>query len=397
MTAETKRGVCRGLAVVGLLFAGCAGMPWSSPPVFGPPTDMSPGNEFRYYPLIVDLDRDGHLDIVAAHRMPGSRNSLRIYDGDSTGRFEEREWTWRSPGYAGLAAGDLNGDGHLDLVAASHFHRVVSLLSDGAGGFRSQALSTEDGWVGAELADLDGDGHLDLVLLGWKEAGIQIWRGDGTGGWTSTQSLLDGIGRVLELVDLDGDGKQDIVASLGNHGIVVLWQREGGEWEQQDMGFPSRIREFRSMALADVNRDGRLDFVLNGGFDGDGVPQGPDVYLADGTGGYTKASEGMKVMGVATESVAVGDVDGDGHLDVVAGGSLTLQVGPGHQGLFLFRGNGLGQWKLDRNSGLPSTGLIRPYASVLEDLDGDGDADLVVTHGTTQGGPGGSVSVWLNQ
>jgi hypothetical protein len=76
-----------------------------------------------------------------------------------------------------LATGDINGDGFSDMVLASHFGRVQTLLSDGKGGFTEKVLRGSDGYAAAQLADLNGDGHLDLILLGYLKSGIEIYFG----------------------------------------------------------------------------------------------------------------------------------------------------------------------------------------------------------------------------
>src|SRR6267378_4812590 len=150
------RGV---LAAVGLV-AGCAGLFRSAPPPPPPissqillPTSsqvflptyskiltLGSGAEWRFQPLAVDLNRDGHLDLVATARLV--KQALQIWLGDGKGTFAPVKPTWTDIGYAGLATGDINGDGFPDIVAASHFGRVQTLLSDGKGGFTEKILRT---------------------------------------------------------------------------------------------------------------------------------------------------------------------------------------------------------------------------------------------------------------
>src|SRR6266404_2734207 len=194
------------LAAVGLA-AGCAGLFRSAPPP-PPPTSsqvllptssqvqvrlptysnvltLGSGAEWRFLPLVVDLIRDGHLDLVATARLV--KQALHIWLSDGKGAFTPIKPTWTDIGYAGLATGDINGDGFPDIVAASHFGRVQTLLSDGKGGFTEKILRREDGYVAAQLADLDGDGYLDLILVGYEKAGLEIYLGDGTGNWKPTR------------------------------------------------------------------------------------------------------------------------------------------------------------------------------------------------------------------
>src|SRR5207253_9142310 len=98
---------------------------------------------------------------------PARRPFLHIWLGDGRGGFRPMTPTWTDIGYGALATGDINGDGFPDIVVASHFGGVQTLLSDGQGGFTEKILRRDDGYVAAQLADVNGDGHLDLILLGY--------------------------------------------------------------------------------------------------------------------------------------------------------------------------------------------------------------------------------------
>jgi hypothetical protein len=359
---------------------------------------LGDGREWRPYPLIVDINRDGHLDIVATHRSPIHDNALHIWLGDGAKHFRALNPTWPSPGYAGLAAGDINRDGHLDLLAASHFNRFHTFLGDGAGHFTDTVVTTPDGYTASQLADLDGDGNPDAIVLGWQERGIEIYRGDGTGKWTLTARLMEGaIGRDLAIADINEDGKTDIVALAANRGVTIFLQTRMDAWSAHPANFFSATREFRSAAVGDINQDGHIDIALNGGFQGPLKQNGPDVYLGDGRGQWTAASTGLKVLqSPPSWGIALGDLNRDGHLDMVAGGNTTGQTGNTAHGLFLFTGDGRGQWNLQEQSGLPATGLVQPYGIRLGDLNHDDRLDIIVVHGATED-TGGYVAVWFHR
>jgi FG-GAP-like repeat len=366
-------------------------------PRYSKSMSLGEGAEWRPYPLLVDINMDGHLDIIATHRNPLDKNSLHIWLGTGTGTFNEVPQTWLSPGYSGLAAGDINWDGHLDLLAVSHFQRMHTLLGDGTGRFTDATLQAQDGYEAARLCDVNGDGSLDAIVLGWKKAGIEIYLGDRSGMWSLATRLMEGnIGRDLAIGDVNADGKLDIVASLANHGVVVFLQDGSGGWSGGPTGFRSVSREFRSLALGDINQDGHLDIALNGGFLGLHTPNGPDVYLGDSKGGWTAASNGLKVLRSIAAGIALGDLDNDGRLDLVVGGNTTKAIGNKAYGLFLFTADGQGNWTLRSESGLPAEGLMWPYGIALGDLNHDGLPDMVVAHGATEG-KGGYLTVWLHQ
>jgi hypothetical protein len=351
---------------------------------------LGPDTEWRFAPLVLDVNGDGALDLVATARL--AQPALHLWWGDGRA-FTPVPPTWTDIGYAALASGDINHDGFPDLVLASHFGKVQTLLSTGQGGFRETMMRREDGWVAVQLADLNRDGDLDLVLLGFQKAGIEIWRGDGTGHWTFQTRLPDRLpgktvpGRALAVQDLDHDGHGDLVAIFNRWGLYIYY----GDGQGGFRGGPVDVippRAFDSLgltlALADVNHDGHVDLVINGTYGGPGQPNGPEVYVGDGQRGWTAASAGLKTLQVAAPGLAVGDVDRDGHVDLIAAGNVTGELGAGY-GLFWFKGNGQGGWQLVAESGLPAQGLAIPHGIALADLDRDGRAELVALHGGADG------------
>jgi len=376
--------------------AGCATVPRSTPtlPSYSLALTLGAGKEWRFHPLLVDLNGDGNLDLVATARLADP--SLQIWLGDGKGSFSPVVPTWTDVGYGALATGDINGDGFPDIVVASHFGGVQTLLSDGRGGFTEKLLQQEDGHVAVQLADVNGDGHLDLILLGYRNAGIEVYFGDGTGNWTLHTTLPESRpgrtmpGRALVVGDLNNDGHLDLVAAFQRWGIYVYYGDGQGNFSGGPVELASPSTEVQSLVLVDVNRDGRPDLVINGTIEGAGRDQsnGPDVYLGGDSAKWARSSQGLKVLKFASTGVALGDLDGDGSLDIVAAGNVTGAAGD--DGLFWFRGDGKGGWHLVPQRGLPSSGLSLVHSITLADVDHDGFPEIIAL----SGGLNGRITIW---
>lgn len=354
------------------------------------------GVEWRFRPLVLDLNGDGHPDLVATARLVD--DPLRIWFGDGKGILAPIRPTWTATAYAALATGDINRDGVPDVVAAGHFGAVQTLLSDRKGGFTEKILRRDDGYVGAQLADVNGDKQLDLILMGFQKAGIEIYLGDSTGSWSLKNTLPEprpgpGMpGRDVLVGDLDHDGHPDLVAAFQRWGLYVYYGDGHGGFAGGPAAFRPPQQTPESLALGDVNNDGHPDIVVNGNSASRNEATGPDVYLGDGRRGWRASSAGLKVLRFASEGMALADLDRDGNLDIIAGGNATGTADDGY-GLFWFRGDGHGGWSLVEDCGLPTKGLSVPHGISVADLGHDGVPEIVVL----SGGAKGEISIWKRQ
>jgi hypothetical protein len=153
-------------------------------------------------------------------------------------------------------------------------------------------------------------------------------------------------------------------------GVYVYYGDGRGGFTGGPVDFHSDNREFQSVVLGDVNHDGHPDIVIDGTSAGKNQPNGPEVYLGDGRGGWKASSVGLKVLKYASAGIELGDLGGDGNLDIVAAGNITGDVQDGY-GLFWFRGDGKGGWRLVKDSGLPTRGLPVIHSVTLADLEGE--------------------------
>jgi hypothetical protein len=240
------------------------------------------------------------------------------------------------PGGAGnVVIGDVNNDKKLDLVVSGAKNRSITvLLGKGDGQFSASTTSTTVAHPPHEIAlgDVNLDGKLDLVVGTHDSYGVLLLLGDGNGGFTTAPT-------------------SPIVMREGNHPHT------------------------HGLALADMNHDNKLDLITANSTDND-----ISLALGDGHGGFTRASGSPFAVGPSPYPFAIGDVNGDGHLDIVATatatGPLRAQQLPMSKALTLLLGDGKGGF---RSSRLPlRTG--EPWFAVIGDLNGDRIPDIAVTH-----------------
>lgn len=230
----------------------------------GPGPDA--GN-FAIGPLAVgDFNGDGHLDLALASpsdTTPGATPSrLLLFFGDGTGHFTTTGYPLQAAGHAvHLAAGDLKGDGkRRDLVTADRDAGTVTAWinsRDATGSFAAQPSFAVPKVDGLAIGDLNGDTKGDLVLQN-DATSILIYLGNGDGTFAAkaaynetgnVSSVPDGIA----IGDVDLDGKPDVVYN----GVVWLGNGDGTFRLGQDLGVIESWPQ-----IADVNRDGRPDLVI---------------------------------------------------------------------------------------------------------------------------------------
>lgn len=272
---------------------------------------------------------------------------------------------------ASIALGDLDGDGDVDVVFGNGLHLAQTdwvFSNDGYGmlyGRRALGDSPDPSY-GVALGDLDGDGALDIVVANDAGARAAIYRNDGKGNFSPMGSLgnyyVPQSRRALALGDLDNDGDVDaVLVGLGQDHIYLNEER-GARWSERPLGLreagPARAT---GVALADVDGDKDFDIVVPGRYEERSL-----VYMNDGRAGFAE-TRGFDAGPEDTTSVAVGDVDGDGDLDIVAANWEQPHVA--------YLNDGRGHFAKGATFG---SGREQTWTVVLGDMDLDGDLDAVV-------------------
>ena len=290
----------------------------------------------------VDLDRDGDLDIAVASMgvlFPNNAKigSVIVLENDGRQSFTTRVLVDQVARVSDVRAGDLDGDGDLDLsVAQFGYDQGETRWMENTGGWRfeSHVLQTLSGAINAEIADVDGDRDLDIVSLvsqEWEE--IYVFVNDGHGAFTPTRvfgaSNEDFGSSWISLADLDRDGDADVVYSNGDafdyapptgrgwNGLQWLENRGNARFVYHRIGDFSGAS---SPQAADLDGDGDTDIAVVSAYNNWEKPDALSLawFENDGKMGFTLHPIATSPTHLIT--LAVGDLDGDSRPDLVTGG-----------------------------------------------------------------------------
>ncbi|OIR00601.1 FG-GAP repeat protein [mine drainage metagenome] len=368
-------------------------------------TDTNP-----YAVAIGDIDGDGKPDLIVANFRT---NSISVFRNTSvSGSITQNSFAAKVDFAAGanpcaIAFGDIDGDGKPDLVVANYNNATVSVFRNisRSGNITSTSLAAKvdfpTGTTPSSVAigDVDADGKPDLVVVNYNDNTVSVLRntsdiGSGSINSNSFASKVDFTTGLLPssvaIGDIDGDGKPDLVVANGRSYTFSVFHNTGSSGNITSNSFAPKV-DFAtslipySVAIGDIDGDGKLDIVV-----ANESNNTVSVFRnTSSSGNISSGSFAGKVDFMTNDlpfSVALGDMNGDGKPDIVVANedSATVSVLRNKSISGDIASNSFDA-KVDFKTG------DGPYSVAIGDIDGDGKPDLVIANYTSN-----SISVLHN-
>jgi FG-GAP-like repeat/Abnormal spindle-like microcephaly-assoc'd, ASPM-SPD-2-Hydin len=328
-----------------------------------------------------DFNGDGKLDVAVTNGSSGG--SVSVLTGNGTGTLKKTVVSYGTNfGPVGLAVGDFNGDGKLDVLTAdsgSPFGTTIGnisvLLSNGKtllGGHTDYPVSnasTTGAYSGIAGGDINGDGNIDLVVPVTFSNQLSLLLGTATGKFKPFNTIsLPSSANAVAVGDFNNDHKADIaLVNFGGGGTISILLNSGTGVFPTNSPYSTGGSGY-GIATADFNNDGNLDIVVTGQ-----ETNNISVLLGNGTGAFP--SFAAYTTGSLPMGVSVGDFNHDGFLDIA-----VANYGGGTVSVFINKGNGTFLPKVDYTVG------GNPISVAVGSFRGNGTLDLAVATDQAFGG-----------
>jgi hypothetical protein len=352
-----------------------------------------------------DFNNDTNPDIVTAN-ITVNDDSILLGNANGTFQPQMKNGVGKSP--VGVAVGDFNHDGNLDIATANEGSFTSNANSTSFPGFLAVSLGKGNGTFpntttyvlpnvianqvqqfpssdSIAVGDLNNDGNLDVVMTVDDEEGhgyvnVFLGQGDGTFKELAPFAINSASPDSIALADINGDGKLDLVTSGNRRLSILLGNGDGTFQEVIDPVVGTGVAGFEgvsNVAVGEFDKDSRPDIAVTGRFftSVNGTFQsGSVVSVLSGTNkGTFQPSQTIVLTGHAIIAMALADLNRDGKLDVVTANFTTNFPNPGTVSVFLGNGDGTLQAPLNFSSG-----AVIPEGVAVGDFNHDGFPDLAI-------------------
>ena len=282
--------------------------------------DIATSADAPYSVYVADMDDDGDLDIVSASF---EDDTIAWYENDGAAdpSWTAADITTSADGALMVYIADMDGDGDLDIVAASELDDTIAWYeNDGAADpswTAADITTSADAPHSVYVADMDDDGDLDIVSASFYDDTIAWYENDGAAdpSWTAADitTSADGADSVY-VADMDDDGDLDIVSASTFDDTIAWYENDGAadpSWTAADI--TTSADGATSVYVADMDGDGDLDIVS--------ASQNDDTiawYENDGAADPSWTAADITASADGAKWVYVADMDGDGDLDIVS-------------------------------------------------------------------------------
>ena len=331
-----------------------------------------------------NFNNNGHTSVVATstvlYNPQVGPDNLKSYLSTGAGTFAAPALTPDGDDPLYLASADLNGDALLDVVSANYGDGTLAVFFNSAqnpGTFSTPLILSSPGASQVAIGDLNGDGLPDLVSADFN---VSLFIQTSPGAFATPIALYPGGANWVAVGDLNGDGARD-VALTDAVGVKVLLHT--GAVSATTFAAPvtvftqtvnADVIGANVIAIADVNGDGFNDLVITDPGPTAGAAPTVSVLLQDAThpGQFLPAVSYPTAAGSLAQSIIVTDINGDGHPDIVIGGTNAVSV-------LLQNASSPGTFMAAANYAVMNSNQI-----AIADINGDGHPDIIVATGLSQ-------------
>ncbi|MEO9571662.1 MAG: FG-GAP-like repeat-containing protein [Polaribacter sp.] len=318
---------------------------------------------------IGDIDGDGDLDILSASYWD---DTIAWYqnDGNADPTFVKNIVTESASGASNIVLGDIDNDGDLDVICASSYDDTLAWFeNDGAvipSFTKMEITNTALSPYSVSIGDIDGDGDLDILSASYSDDTIAWYENDGASNPTFNKIVVtnDADGAYSVAVgDIDGDGDLDILSASYSDDTIAWYKNNGAVNPTFNKIVLTSIADGAiSVNVGDVDNDGDLD-ILSTSYRDD------TVLWFENDGGVTPSFNKIVITNTAdgAQNVNVGDIDGDGDLDI-------LSASKADDSIAWYKNNGAVDPVFSKI--LITNTADNPIGLALGDVDGDGDLDV---------------------